>query len=88
MMPIYEYKCEGCGEKIEIIQLISEEPLKDCSKCGREGSLRKLFSVSNIVMTQPNFFKTDWYKENSQHKPKPNRMAQSILNEPVNLTEV
>ncbi len=38
-MPIYEYLCEKCGSHIEVIQKISDAPLKRCAKC--RGKLEK-----------------------------------------------
>lgn len=34
-MPTYEYQCESCGHKFEKFQNMSEEPLKECPKCGK-----------------------------------------------------
>lgn len=33
-MPIYEYKCPGCGE-FETEQRMSDPPLKKCPYCGK-----------------------------------------------------
>ncbi|MEQ8937697.1 MAG: zinc ribbon domain-containing protein, partial [Gammaproteobacteria bacterium] len=35
-MPIYEYKCEQCGEQIEKLQKISDPPAKTCPACGKD----------------------------------------------------
>ena len=43
-MPIYEYRCQSCGEITEKIQSIGSPPLTICSDCG--GELRKLISRS------------------------------------------
>ena len=43
-MPIYEYRCQSCGEVTEKIQSIGAPPLTICSDCG--GELRKLISRS------------------------------------------
>lgn len=41
-MPIYEYRCKKCGHHLEIIQKISDRPLRKCRECG--GVLEKLVS--------------------------------------------
>lgn len=41
-MPIYEYRCTSCGHQIEVMQKMSERPLRKCSKCA--GRLEKLIS--------------------------------------------
>ena len=56
-MPIYEYECKKCGERIEVMQRISEDPLKKCSLetckdkkkvCG--GKLKKLISSTSFSL--------------------------------------
>ena len=34
-MPIYEYVCEECGHEKEAIQKFSDDPLTDCTECGK-----------------------------------------------------
>ena len=41
-MPIYEYRCQSCGDVTEKIQSVNAPPLQMCSACG--GELRKLIS--------------------------------------------
>lgn len=86
-MPIYEYECQKCGKKMTAL-LTVKECFKTlyCADCNTV--LKKIFSTVSIKITPPNFFESDWYKEHSQHKPKPNRMLEKIKNEPVNLTEI
>ena len=45
-MPLYEYECTKCGERVEIIQNISDPPYSHCPKCG--GDVKKLFSAPAI----------------------------------------
>ncbi len=35
-MPIYEYQCSACGFQKEMLQKISDEPLKTCPECGKD----------------------------------------------------
>jgi putative FmdB family regulatory protein len=39
-MPTYEYLCESCRYRFEKFQNISDAPIKECPKCGKE--LKKL----------------------------------------------
>lgn len=55
-MPIYEYSCTECGERVELFRRIDEEPLPGCPLCG--GSLRKIFSPVGIVLKGSGFYKT------------------------------
>lgn len=34
-MPIYEYRCRGCGRRVQVLTLrVSEAPDETCPKCG------------------------------------------------------
>jgi putative FmdB family regulatory protein len=41
-MPVYEYQCKSCENLFELRQKFSDEPVKDCPKCG--GEVTKLIS--------------------------------------------
>ncbi len=41
-MPIYEYKCQSCGNEFEILQAMGAPPPEQCSRCG--GLVERLFS--------------------------------------------
>jgi putative FmdB family regulatory protein len=57
-MPIYEYKCQECGHDVEIMQKVSDEPLKECEKCG--GKLEKQWSLSGFQLKGSGWYKTDY----------------------------
>lgn len=53
-MPIYEYKCQSCGQISEVlIHGFNSNKKLVCSKCGSE-DLQKLMSVPNMVTEKPN----------------------------------
>jgi putative FmdB family regulatory protein len=56
-MPTYEYECTSCGQRIEVFQRISEDPLTTCGACG--GPLRKVFHPAGIVFKGSGFYSTD-----------------------------
>ncbi len=47
-MPIYEYRCEGCGETSELLQAMSAPAPERCPACGGLGPLTKLLSLTNV----------------------------------------
>ena len=57
-MPTYEYRCNSCGEHLEVVQSFSDDPLTKCPNCGRK-TLRKVFSPVGIVFKGSGFYKTD-----------------------------
>ncbi len=58
-MPIYEYECNECEHKLEVIQKINEEPLKECPECG-DDSLRKLVSAASFRLKGTGWYETDF----------------------------
>lgn len=57
-MPLYEYQCQNCGERVEIIQNFSDPPYSHCPKCG--GDMKKLLSAPAIQFKGSGFYKTDY----------------------------
>ena len=66
-MPIYEYKCQDCQHKLEVMQRMSEALLKTCPSCGKE-ALRKLVSAVGFQLKG-----TGWYETDFKTKPKAKR---------------
>ncbi len=58
-MPIYEYRCESCGEELEKIQKFSDPPLTDCPVCGKS-ALKKLVSASSFRLKGSGWYETDF----------------------------
>ena len=58
-MPIYEYQCKSCGHELEVIQKISEEPLKFCPECGKP-DLNKLVSAAGFRLKGGGWYETDF----------------------------
>ncbi len=58
-MPIYEYRCEGCGYELEAIQKFSDAPLTDCPTCGRP-ELKKLISTAGFQLKGTGWYATDF----------------------------
>ena len=56
-MPTYQYACTECGDRSEVVQRFSDDPLTVCSACG--GKLRKIFSPVGIVFKGSGFYRTD-----------------------------
>lgn len=59
-MPTYEYKCQECGHKFEKFQTMSDEPIKECEKCG--APVRKLFGTGGIIFKGSGFYVNDYKK--------------------------
>jgi putative FmdB family regulatory protein len=60
-MPIYEYSCSKCGKRIEVIQKMSDAPLKTHAGCG--GRLTKEISASGFQFKGTGWYVTDYAKK-------------------------
>lgn len=60
-MPIYEYKCQGCEERLEAIQAMSAPPLTTCPECG--GELKKLLSAPAFQFKGSGWYVTDYARK-------------------------
>lgn len=58
-MPIYEYQCEACGHRLEKIQKIADDPLKDCPACEKP-ELKKLVSAAAFRLKGGGWYETDF----------------------------
>ena len=57
-MPLYEYQCEACSHRFEVIQKFSDAPLEVCPQCG--GVVRKLLSSPAIQFKGSGWYITDY----------------------------
>ena len=60
-MPIYEYVCEKCGSQIEVMQKLSDAPLKRCTKC--RGKLEKIISRASFQLKGSGWYVTDYSRK-------------------------
>jgi putative FmdB family regulatory protein len=62
-MPLYEYRCQVCGELEEKLQSFSAPTEHDCPKCGaRDGMTRQISEVAF------NLAGGGWYAQGYSHK--------------------
>lgn len=66
-MPIYEYRCEACGNQLEVLQKVSEPPLSTCPQCAQE-SLVKLISAAGFQLKGSGWYATDFKGSGSNKK--------------------
>jgi putative FmdB family regulatory protein len=65
-MPFYEYECPSCGFRDEVLQKISDKPLKKCPNCGKNG-LKKLMSAPVFRLKGSGWYETD-FKSDKENK--------------------
>jgi len=57
-MPIYEYKCEKCGEEFELFRSITDNGSPSCRFC--KGPVKKLISRSSFHLKGTGWYVTDY----------------------------
>ena len=65
-MPTYAYQCDDCGNAIEVIQKMSDDPLTTCESCG--GGLKKKMFPVGIVFKGSGFYVNDYAKKDAGSK--------------------
>jgi len=59
-MPIYQYKCESCGEQFDRIEKFSDEPLTIHRKCG--GPVHRMLTAPAFQFKGSGWYATDYAK--------------------------
>jgi putative FmdB family regulatory protein len=65
-MPIYEYKCDKCGDVFEVRQKFADEPVAVHEKCG--GPVHRLMSTPSFNFKGSGWYVTDYGKGNNGAK--------------------
>jgi putative FmdB family regulatory protein len=58
-MPFYEYQCTKCGHEEEILQKITDKPLKKCPECGKL-TMKKMVSAAAFRLKGGGWYETDF----------------------------
>jgi putative FmdB family regulatory protein len=73
-MPIYEYRCDNCGQ-FEVMQKITERPLKRCPTC--QAKVTKLISNTSFQLKGSGWYLTDYTPTAGEKKEsKPNKPSE------------
>ena len=60
-MPLYEYECDKCGQRTEVIQRVGAPPIGACEKCG--GEMKRLLSAPAFQFKGTGWYVTDYAKK-------------------------
>ena len=67
VMPFYEYQCPHCGYDEEVLQKITDKPLKKCPNCGKNG-LKKLMSAPVFRLKGSGWYETDFKSDKDKQR--------------------
>lgn len=62
-MPFYEYECTSCKHHTEVLQKISDAPLRKCPECGKQ-TLKRLISAPVFRLKGGGWYETDFKSDN------------------------
>ena len=65
-MPIYEYECSKCQTHFEVMQKMTDKPLKKCRECG--GRLEKQWSPTSFQLKGSGWYATDYAGKKAEAK--------------------
>ena len=66
-MPLYEYECDACGQRFEVIRKFSDPPLETCARCGKS-PIRRLQSSPAFQFKGTGWYVTDYAGKSSGEK--------------------
>jgi putative FmdB family regulatory protein len=65
-MPFYEYQCTNCGHEEEVLQKVSDKPLKKCPECGKS-TMKKKISATAFRLKGGGWYETDFKSGNKKN---------------------
>ena len=63
-MPLYEYLCDACEQRFELIQKFSDGPPEACPKCGK-GPVHRQLSSPAFHLKGSGWYVTDYARKGS-----------------------
>lgn len=70
-MPTYEYECQACGHKFELMQSIKSVAVKKCPKCKKDSVKRLISAGGGFIFKGSGFYATDYKKPDKKGKGAP-----------------
>ena len=67
-MPLYDYKCETCGNQFEMLENLRKNVSRTCHVCG--GKSERVISASSLKFTGSGFHCTDYGRYGRINKEK------------------
>lgn len=65
-MPIYEYACDSCEYRFDLLQKLSDPPPASCPECGST-QVRKLISAVGFRLKGGGWYETDFKTANQRN---------------------
>ncbi len=69
-MPTYEYLCQACGHRFDVLQKITDEPLTKCPNCKRAKLKRVIGAGLGVIFKGSGFYTTDYKRSGANGSSK------------------
>ena len=74
-MPTYDYECEACGHRFELIQRMTEKAKRKCPECKKSRLQRIIGAGAGLIFKGSGFYSTEYrsasYKAGEKADSKP-----------------
>jgi putative FmdB family regulatory protein len=77
VMPTYDYECQACGSKVEVLQSFKDAPLTECPQCGKNELKRLLGTGGGFIFKGSGFYITDYRSEDYKKREKADSEAKA-----------
>ena len=85
-MPLYEYQCEACGTRFELIRKFSDPPVETCPTCGK-GPVAKLVSSPAFQFKGSGWYITDYARKGDSSTSSSESKAEKAGEKPAGATD-
>ncbi len=76
-MPTYDYVCDACQHKFELVQSMKDDPIRKCPQC-KKLKLRRLFGTgAAVVFKGSGFYQTDYRSDSYKKQAAADKPAES-----------
>lgn len=59
-MPTYDYECEACGHRFELMQGMTEKPKRKCPECKKSKLQRIIGGGAGLIFKGSGFYSTEY----------------------------
>jgi len=63
-MPLYEYRCQDCGQRVTLLRSVTDASSPRCSICGKENLTRLISRVSVVRSETDRVRDVSWVDKN------------------------
>jgi putative FmdB family regulatory protein len=75
-MPRYDYECQTCGHRFEVIQSMNDPKLEECPQTTCDGKVKRLLGTgAGLIFKGSGFYQTDYRSASYQTAAKADSAA-------------